>query len=98
MIMNNLTKRILTGIILATIILLLVNTAYGFVLLVMAINILGVLEFYRLFTSAACSPRKAVGITLAISLILTLALALNKVTSWYILFVNVPLIVLLVPF
>lgn len=55
----------------------------------LAINLLGLLEFYRLFHSYTLSPRKIIGTVLSVSMIITFSLAITNISDWRILFINI---------
>jgi phosphatidate cytidylyltransferase len=90
--MDNLTKRTLTGIALVLVITLAITISnISFILLILAINILALLEFYRLFTSPTCSPRKRSGTFLSVSLLFTFMLFLAGICNWKIVLITIPL-------
>ncbi|MBS1604676.1 MAG: phosphatidate cytidylyltransferase [Bacteroidetes bacterium] len=88
--MNNLTQRTITGVILVLVITVLTSwSAYSFVFLTLAIDILSLVEFYRLF-QASLSPNKWGGIILSTGLVVTSALAASRITGPNILLINIP--------
>ncbi len=64
---------------------------YIFVLLVFIVNLLALLEFYRLFNSSSVTPRKKMGTVISCSLFITSGLIYMGVMDWKILLVNIPL-------
>jgi hypothetical protein len=55
--MNNLQHRALTAIVLAAVIIIAVSVSvYSFIILILAINVLTLLEFYRLFRKESILP------------------------------------------
>ncbi|WP_431215132.1 phosphatidate cytidylyltransferase [Puia sp. P3] len=90
--MNNLTQRTITGAALALIITFLLSwKAGGFILLVLTLNLLTLLEFYRLFHAAGLRPIKTGGILLSTLMIMTCALTISKYMEPKILLVNIPI-------
>ena len=90
--MNNLTQRVITGTVLASIIVICsIWNFYSFIFLVLLINILGLLEFYRLFHSDRISPNRTLGLVLSLSMILTFGMFLNDLAGWEIILINIPL-------
>lgn len=95
--LNNLTKRLLTGAALAMIIIGAVLAGRtGFLLLLLLINALALLEFYRLFQSAEVMPRKWSAVALSSLLFLVLHSVLSGWLHWQFLLVAIPLSFLLV--
>ena len=91
--MTNLAQRAITGIILAAVIISSILLGrLSFVLLMLSINILGLIEFYRLFKSYTGSPRNTMGIFLSISLLTGFALVIFRVSDWKILLMNIPVV------
>ncbi|HLI94044.1 MAG TPA: phosphatidate cytidylyltransferase [Puia sp.] len=89
--MNNLTQRTITGCILGLLITLAVSwNAYSFILLILVIDLLSLLEFYRLFRDAGLSPRKISGLISSISGLLTCVLVMSKICGPKILLINIP--------
>ena len=83
--MSSIRNRTLTGLVLVVVITgCLFAGIYTFLLLLLAINWLGLMEFYRLFRSAATTPRTAAGIVLSTVIILSVACTLkyNLSYSW----------------
>lgn len=81
-----------TGTILALIITVSISwNAYSFLLLMLSINWLALLEFYRLFHSAGLSPNKGGGIILSTSLLLTCAFTISRMIGSKILLINIPI-------
>ncbi len=94
--MTNLAQRALTGSILVLVISMSVTWGlYSFILLLLAIDILGLHEFYRIFTSEELSPGRGPGMLLSVSGLLTFALTLSGIISGIdggkILLINIPL-------
>jgi phosphatidate cytidylyltransferase len=92
MAMTNLVKRSITGAALVLVITLSSCVSYiGFILLILAINILALLEFYRLFASAEILPRRNTGLILSVCLLSTNTLFIIGSIEWKILLINIPL-------
>ncbi|MFD2247951.1 phosphatidate cytidylyltransferase [Pontibacter ruber] len=92
---SNLAQRTLTGAVLIAIISGCVGAgAYTFVLLVLLLNLLGLLEFYRLFQAAGVTPRKVAGLVVASISILVLALVFLFNLPVRLLLLTVPLVFL----
>ena len=90
--MTNLVQRAITGMILATVIILsIICGPYGFISLVLIINILGLLEFYRLFKPYTLLPRNIIGIILSVTILITFILVISGMSDWRVLFINIPL-------
>ncbi len=91
--MNNLTQRAITGIALVLLITVSVSwSPYSFICLILVIDLLSLLEFYRLFHSADLSPRKTAGVISSLSILVTCILTIGSISSWKILFINIPVI------
>jgi phosphatidate cytidylyltransferase len=91
--MTNLIQRVFTGLIL--VIVIFYSVIYGpisFILLVLAINILGLLEFYRLFNSYTLLPRNIIGVILSAGILITCILVVSGTGDWRSLLVNIPLV------
>jgi phosphatidate cytidylyltransferase len=74
--MNNLTQRILTGIIGASLVIgAIVFSEISFLALLLLITILGLLEFYRLVEGADIQPDKVLGIASGVLLFLPIVLS-----------------------
>ncbi|AEV98646.1 phosphatidate cytidylyltransferase [Niastella koreensis] len=87
--MNNLTQRSITGFILvATIITAVKVSVYSFILLTLIINILALMEFYRLFHVG----RKLSGALLSLCIVITLTIVINGLCDWKILLINIPVV------
>ena len=90
--MTNLIQRALTGaalvIIIAASIML---NRYTFIFLIVAINLLGLLEFYRLFHSYTLSPRNIAGAILSLSILVTVILVTSDICNWQIFLINIPI-------
>lgn len=90
--MKDLTKRLVTGIILVLIITTYIYFGqYTFLLLIMGINLLGLLEFYRLFKSVAINPLKTLGLLQSTFLLLCIFFVLTKIYDWRIFLLNIPI-------
>lgn len=88
---NNFTQRLLTGVGLVLAITTAISFGvYSFVFLMLAINLLALLEFYRLFYTVNLTPRKAEGIILSAVILLSWLLVLKGICSWKVLLLNVP--------
>jgi phosphatidate cytidylyltransferase len=89
--MTNLLKRLITGVLLVTLITLSIsNGAYSFIALILAINLLALLEFYNLFGPGNIAHRKFYGIGLSFGLLLTTFFGLTG-SSPHLLLLNIPL-------
>jgi phosphatidate cytidylyltransferase len=91
--MTNLFQRIFTGLIL--IIVIFCSIIYGpfsFILLMVVINVLGLLEFYRLFNSYTLLPRNITGVILSAGILVTCILVTSGKGDWRVLLVNIPLV------
>lgn len=90
--MTNLTQRVLTGTVLVIVtITSIIWSPYSFIFLILAINLLGLLEFYRLFHSYTLSPRNITGTILSLSILVTFTLVIANISDWRILLINIPL-------
>jgi phosphatidate cytidylyltransferase len=91
MAMTNLVKRSITGAALVLVITLSICISYiSFILLIIAINILALLEFYRLFASAEILPRRNTGLILSVCLLSTNTLFIIGSIDWKIFLINIP--------
>ena len=91
--MNNLIQRIFTGLILVIVIFYsIIYGPFSFILLMLAINILGLLEFYRLFNSYTRLPRNITGIILSVSILITSIVVVSGTCGWRAWLVNIPLV------
>jgi phosphatidate cytidylyltransferase len=91
--MNNLTQRTITGGVLGLLITVAVSwNAYSFIFLILVIDLLGLLEFYRLFHVAGLSPLKKAGVILSVSMVLTCALTISRIIGPKILLINIPIV------
>lgn len=89
--MNNLNQRAITGAILVLIITSLVSwNAYSFIFLILTLNLLALLEFYRLFYAPDRHPIKTAGILLSAVMIITCALTVSKAAQPKILLMYIP--------
>ena len=92
MVLDNLEKRIFTGLVLVIVITLAISISQvSFIVLILAINLLAVQEFYRLFKSPAVSPRKIAGVVLSVCILVTYSILLAGKGDWKILLINIPL-------
>lgn len=90
--LNNLAKRLLTGLVLVVIIVGAIMTGpVGFLLLLLLINLLALLEFYRLFHSAEIVPQKWGGVALSTLLFLILYGVLSRWVEWHFLLAAIPM-------
>lgn len=90
--MNNLTKRILTGLALFAIITLAVSAGLpGFILLILLINVLALLEFYRLFQIYTASLHQVAGVIFSLCLLVTFTLFATDRSDWRVLLLNIPI-------
>lgn len=81
--MNNLQQRVLTAIVLTAVIIVAASvSAYTFIILILAINVLALLEFYRLFHKESILPRKIAGILLSLFIIISITLIINGFLDW----------------
>ncbi len=88
--MSNLKQRVITGFILVLCIIITISwSKYSFIGLILAINVLSLLEFYSLFKSDSLSPNTIPGIILSIGMLLTAVSLVMGFTDWSILLVNV---------
>jgi phosphatidate cytidylyltransferase len=91
--MNNFIQRVFTGLILVMVIFyLIIYGPLSFILLMLAINILGLLEFYRLFNSYTTLPRNIMGVILSAGILITCILVISGKGNWRVLLVNIPLV------
>ena len=89
--MNNLNKRLSTGILLAIIILRCITLgAYGLLFIILVLNLLGLLEFYRIFRSEKLIPRAPAGILLGFVVILCAFLVAKGVSDIRICLITIP--------
>lgn len=89
--MNNLAKRSITGLLLVIAITAAVSWEAGsFICLLAVINLLSLLEFYRLFHTDNISPRKIPGAVCSLSLLVTCFLVVAQDSNWKILLINIP--------
>ncbi len=90
--MKSAIQRVITGILLAGIMIgSVLMGIYGFLLLILAINFLGLKEFYQLFRSETIYPRVISGILLASALVFTSFLVVNGITDLRVLLILIPL-------
>lgn len=90
-VMNNLTQRIITGGVLALLIIGAVSwNAYSFILLMLVIDLLSLGEFYRIFRDAGLSPGRISGLTVSAIALLTCTLVMSRICGPKILLINIP--------
>jgi phosphatidate cytidylyltransferase len=90
---TNLTQRVITGILLAAVIIAAAySSMYSFMGLVILINVLALIEFYKLYQYYTGFPRNWYGITLSVSILTSSFLFLFDVANWQILLINIPII------
>jgi len=88
--MTNLIQRALTGTVLVIVtITSIIWSQYSFIVLILAINILALLEFYRLFQAYTFSPRNFAGTILSLSILVTFTLVITNKSDWRILLINI---------
>jgi phosphatidate cytidylyltransferase len=91
--MSNFFQRTLTGIaIVAVIIGAVILGAYSFLILCLLINLLGLIEFYRLFQINQHRVRNALGVLLSATLFITICPYILGVVDPRVLLINLPLI------
>lgn len=91
--MTNLIQRIFTGLILVIVIFYtIIYGPFSFILLLLLINVLGLLEFYRLFNSYTRLPRNIFGVILSAGILITCILVVSGTCDWRALLVNIPLV------
>jgi phosphatidate cytidylyltransferase len=89
--MNNLNKRLSTGILLAVIILRTITFgSYGLLIIMLILDFLGLLEFYRIFRSEKLIPRGALGMVLGTMVISAIYLVASDVSDFRIFLVIIP--------
>ncbi|MDP4262236.1 MAG: phosphatidate cytidylyltransferase [Bacteroidota bacterium] len=89
--MANLTQRVITGTILVIIIVTSIMwNPYSFIILLLAIDLLGLLEFYSLFDSYTSSPGNIAGAILSLSILATVILLTSHLSDWRVLLINIP--------
>ena len=92
MALDNLIKRIPTGIVLVIIITLAISISQvSFIVLILAINMLALQEFYRLFYSSTVLPRKIAGVVLSVCILVTFTVFITGKSDWKVLLINIPL-------
>lgn len=91
--MTNLIQRIFTGLILVIVIFYsIIYGPFSFILLMLLINVLGLLEFYRLFNFYTPLPRNIFGVILSAGILITCILVVSGTCDWRALLVNIPLV------
>jgi phosphatidate cytidylyltransferase len=91
--MSNFFQRTLTGIaIVAVIIGAVILGAYSFLILCLLINLLGLIEFYRLFQINQHRVRNTLGVLLSATLFITICPYILGVVDPRVLLINLPLI------
>ncbi len=94
--MNNFWTRAVTGAVFVAVIIAAIELSpYTFMLLFMIINLLSIIEFYRLFIRNDLTPRIFSGITLSLILYITSALVASGKVSAQLLFLNIPMVFLI---
>ncbi|OQP63833.1 phosphatidate cytidylyltransferase [Niastella vici] len=89
--MNNLAQRAITGLILTAIIIAAISlSVYSFILLMLVINVLTLLEFYRLFQTVGLLPRKTAGILLSICIVISYTLVISGLLEGKAILINIP--------
>jgi phosphatidate cytidylyltransferase len=91
--MSNLAQRVFTALVLAIVIFY--SIIYGpisFILLILVINVLGLLEFYRLFNSYTPLPRNIIGVILSAGILITFILVFSRTSDWRPILINIPLV------
>jgi phosphatidate cytidylyltransferase len=90
--MSNLTQRAITGVALVLVITTLISfNVYSFIVLILTIDLLSLLEFYRLIHAVGVSPQIKGGILLSAVMILTGSFVLNKIIEPEVLWISIPL-------
>ena len=90
--MTNLLQRALTAIFLVIVIIIsIIGGQLSFFLLIIAINVLGLLEFYRLFAPYTLLPRNIIALTLSVTFLITLIIVISGRSDWRILLANIPI-------
>jgi phosphatidate cytidylyltransferase len=90
--MNNFVQRAFTSLIL--VIVIFYSVIYGplsFILLILLINILGLMEFYKLFKLYISVPGYIMGVILSAGILITSVFVLSGTYNWHILLTNIPL-------
>ena len=64
---------------------------YSFAILVLAINLLGLLAFYRLFHLYTLPPKNVIGALLSSGFLISCILATSHISDWQILLINIPI-------
>jgi len=91
--MNNFTQRTFTGIIFVVVMAgAVVFSQYTFIFLFFAINLLGLMEFYRLLNSSLTTFMKIEGYVLSSGILLTTASAFMNISDFKIVFINIPVV------
>lgn len=89
--LSNVTKRLLTGVVLAAIIIgSVLAGSLGLLILLLVINALALLEFYRLFRSAGVLAQSWGGVISSSFLLVTLHGVLNTWFGWQLLLLGIP--------
>lgn len=93
MVADNLKERTLTGIGIAIIITIsIIESRFSFIFLILAINVLSLNEFYRLFFTSTLIPRKIQGIILSVVTLSTTIFFITGAIDWRIFLVNIPFV------
>ena len=90
--MTNLAQRTFTGIVLVIVTTISITLSpLTFILFILTLNILGLVEFYKLFKIYTGSPRNISGIILSVTALATFILVVFNKSDWHILLLNIPL-------
>ncbi|QQR94502.1 MAG: hypothetical protein IPJ93_11855 [Bacteroidota bacterium] len=93
--MNNFWTRAFTGAVFVAVMIAAIEfSPYTFMILFMVINLLSIIEFYKLFIRNELTPRIFSGIVLSAILYATSALVASGTASAQLLFINIPMLFL----
>ena len=88
--MTNLKQRVLTGTILAILIITsILGGVYSFTILILAINLLSLMEFYQLFHLYTLRPRNILGTLFSEIILISFTLVIANSNNWRILLINI---------
>lgn len=94
--MNNFWTRAFTGAVFVAVMIAAIEfSPYTFMILFMVINLLSIIEFYKLFIRNELTPRIFSGIVLSAILYATSALVASGTASAQLLFINIPMLFLI---
>ena len=94
--MNNFWTRAFTGAVFVAVMIAAIEfSPYTFMILFMVINLLSIIEFYKLFIRNDLTPRIFSGIVLSAILYATSALVASGTASAQLLFINIPMLFLI---